>query len=56
MLGHLDAELISMLETTVPPLDLVHVSAFRMALQTYEKQVGWQVHLISPLVLVCAGV
>ena len=37
-LKHLDRELNGMLETTVPPLDVMNVSAFRSSIQKWSKQ------------------
>ena len=38
LLKHLDCELIKLLETSVPPCDLMLVSGFRTALQKHAKQ------------------
>lgn len=38
LLRHMDLELHKALETTVPPMDLGAVSAFRTALQKHQKQ------------------
>eukprot|EP00435_Cladocopium_sp_Y103_P029473 s2370_g7.t1 len=40
MLKHADAELISMLEESSPPVDLTRVAIFRVAARKYEKQAG----------------
>lgn len=41
MLKHLDAELLGMLESTVPPVELAAVSSFRSAIQKFGKQAGY---------------
>lgn len=37
---HLDGELITLIETTVPPVDLGAISAFRASMGNYQKQAG----------------
>ncbi len=40
MLKHMDGELQMVLEKLVPPIDLEAISAFRQALQLWNKQAG----------------
>lgn len=40
MLRHLDAELLLLIQNTVPPCDLNSVSAFRQSLQLHTKKAG----------------
>ena len=40
MFKHMDLELVSLVETTVPPADLGKISVFRAAANKYHKRVG----------------
>lgn len=41
LLKHSDVDLTSLLDSTVPPIQLGHVAVFRAALQRYEKKAGY---------------
>lgn len=61
MLKHLDAQLTSMLESSVPPVDLNLVSSFRMALQKHQNEAACKPnlslcrHRISLSLCTCGG-
>ena len=45
MLKHCDSELAHVMDETVPPLDLMHIGAFRSAILRWQKQDAWRMSL-----------